>query len=59
MNYFIIAATLFTVCPVLLCLVSISMKPLLLKSSDWSAESVCCDWSTNRSTVTKMSCPLP
>jgi len=32
---------------VTLCLVPVSMKPLLLKStvcSDWSAGAVCCDW---------------
>ena len=43
---------------VTLCLLPVSMKPLLLKStlcSDWSAGAVCCDWSSASSVFGK--CP--
>jgi len=45
---------------VTLCLVPVSMKPLLLKrimSSDWSTGSVCCDWSATSIVFGK--CPAP
>jgi len=46
--FYIVADSLFPFCQQH-CLVPVSMKPLPLKStmcSDWSAEPVCCDWST-------------
>ncbi|XDV39638.1 hypothetical protein PO909_008841 [Leuciscus waleckii] len=47
---------------VTLCLVPVSMKPLLLKStlcSDWSAGAVCCDWSRRFERFWEMSRPAP